>query len=44
LAHKAKQFDDGLYATIDLASQRGAGKVGSKSRLLDILDVRFVSS
>src|ERR1700745_619837 len=26
LAFKAKQFDDGLYAAVDLAAQHGAGK------------------
>jgi hypothetical protein len=41
LAQKAKQFDDGLYAAVEVASQRGAGRMGSKSRLLDILAVAF---
>ena len=34
LAHKAKQFDDGLYAAVDLAGQHGAGKYLGKIALL----------
>ncbi len=41
LAQKAKQFDDGLYAAVELASQRGAGKLGSKARLLSLLASAF---
>jgi hypothetical protein len=34
LAQKAKQFDDGLYATADVAAQQGAGKFAGKAGLL----------
>jgi hypothetical protein len=34
LAQKAKQFDDGLYAAVDLAAQRGAGRYLGKTDLL----------
>jgi hypothetical protein len=34
LAQKAKQFDDGLYAAVDLAAQRGAGRYPGKTDLL----------
>jgi hypothetical protein len=34
LAYKAKQFDDGLYAAVDLAAQHGAGKYPGKVSLL----------
>jgi hypothetical protein len=34
LAQKAKQFDDGLYAAVELASQNGAGKFRGKAALL----------
>ena len=34
LAFKAKQFDDGLYAAVDLAAQQGAGKYLGKISLL----------
>src|SRR3954453_6130879 len=34
LAQKAKQFDDGLYAAVDLAAQRGAGRYRGKTELL----------
>ena len=34
LAFKAKQFDDGLYAAVDLAAQHGAGKYPGKIALL----------
>lgn len=33
LAFKAKQFDDGLYAAVDLAAQHGAGKYPGKISL-----------
>jgi len=33
LAFKAKQFDDGLYAAVDLAAQHGAGKYPGKTSL-----------
>ena len=31
LAQKAKQFDDGLYAAVDLAAQNGSGEFPGKS-------------
>jgi hypothetical protein len=31
---KAKQFDDGLYAAVDLAAQHGAGRFAGKAALL----------
>jgi hypothetical protein len=31
---KAKQFDDGLYAAVELAAQRGAGRFSGKAALL----------
>ena len=34
LAQKAKQFDDGLYAAVELAAQRGTGKFSGKAALL----------
>jgi hypothetical protein len=34
LAFKAKQFDDGLYAAVDLAAQQGVGKYLGKISLL----------
>jgi hypothetical protein len=34
LAQKAKQFDDGLYAAVDLAAQRRAGRYPGKTDLL----------
>lgn len=41
LAQKAKQFDDGLYATVELAAQQGAGRMPSKAglvaRMADVL-------
>ncbi len=37
LAQKAKQFDDGLYAAVDLAAQQGAGAFGGKASLLSSL-------
>jgi len=33
LAQKAKQFDDGLYAAVELAAQRGAGNFAGKASL-----------
>jgi hypothetical protein len=35
LAQKAKQFDDGLYAAVDLAAQHGAGQYPGKTDLLN---------
>jgi hypothetical protein len=43
LAQKAKQFDDGLYAAVDLAAQSGAGHFEGKARLLQSL-ARSLSS
>jgi hypothetical protein len=37
LAQKAKQFDDGLYAAVDLAAQAGVGRFRGKSSLLEAL-------
>lgn len=37
LAQKAKQFDDGLYAAIDLAAQSGVGQFAGKKQLLESL-------
>ncbi|WP_437972266.1 hypothetical protein WMF04_24530 [Sorangium sp. So ce260] len=35
LAHKAKQFDDGLVAAVELAAQHGAGRLRGKAYLLE---------
>jgi hypothetical protein len=37
LALKAKQFDDGLYAAVELASNRGAGSFPGRRRFLEEL-------
>jgi hypothetical protein len=37
LAFKAKQFDDGLYAAVELAADRGAGRFPSRRKLLSDL-------
>ena len=37
LAQKAKQFDDGLYAAVDVAAQQGAGRITGKGALLNHL-------
>lgn len=37
LAYKCKVFDDGLYAAVELAAQRGHGRLPSKRALLDAL-------
>jgi len=37
LAHKAKQFDDGLVAAVELAAQDGAGRLGGKAALIRTL-------
>jgi hypothetical protein len=34
LAQKAKQFDDGLYAAVEEAAQRGAGRFAGKANML----------
>ncbi|HEV3122532.1 MAG TPA: hypothetical protein VGY53_11545, partial [Isosphaeraceae bacterium] len=41
LAQKAKQFDDGLYAAVELAAQQGAGGFPGKSSLLKVLAEHF---
>jgi len=43
LAQKAKQFDDGLYAAVDLAAQQGAGSFEGKAALLRRLTVALNS-
>ncbi len=43
LAQKVKQFDDGLYAAVDLAAEAGAGRFRGKSSLLRVL-ARALSS
>ncbi|HEX4132617.1 MAG TPA: hypothetical protein VHZ24_21470 [Pirellulales bacterium] len=37
LAQKAKQFDDGLYAAIELAAEQGAGSFSGKAAMLESL-------
>jgi hypothetical protein len=37
LLHKAKQFDDGLYAAVELAAQKGLGEHAGKAYLLRTL-------
>ncbi|HUT11690.1 MAG TPA: hypothetical protein VMY42_14410 [Thermoguttaceae bacterium] len=44
LAQKAKQFDDGLYAAVDLAAQRGAGDFPAKADLLKAVARALVES
>lgn len=44
LAQKAKQFDDGLYASIELAARRGAGRFVGKAMLLASLAKRLAGS
>jgi hypothetical protein len=41
LAQKAKQFDDGLYAAVELAAQMGSGQFPGKAFLLTRLADRF---
>jgi hypothetical protein len=41
LVQKAKQFDDGLYAAVELAAQKGAGSFAGKSALLSGLATRL---
>lgn len=43
LAQKAKIFDDGLYAAVDLMAQRGAGSYAGKVGLLRTLSSRLAS-
>ena len=40
---KAKQFDDGLYAAVELAAQRGAGRFPGKAALLRSLAATLAS-
>jgi hypothetical protein len=37
LAQKAKQFDDGLYAAVEVAAQQGAGRITGKAAMLNRL-------
>lgn len=41
LGWKAKQFDDGLYAAVELAAQNGTGSFAGKARLLEVLARAF---
>ncbi|MEX2560355.1 MAG: hypothetical protein WD403_10595, partial [Pirellulales bacterium] len=41
LAQKAKQFDDGLYAAVELAAQNGLGKFPGKRLLLREVGTRL---
>ena len=41
LAQKAKQFDDGLYAAVELAAQNGAGSFAGKTSMLRTLARAF---
>jgi hypothetical protein len=43
LAQKAKQFDDGLYAAVELAAQSGAGDFAGKAQLLQALTRSLMS-
>jgi hypothetical protein len=43
LAQKAKQFDDGLYAAVELAAQHGAGPFAGKEALLRDVAARLIS-
>lgn len=42
LDQKAKQFDDGLYAAVDLAADAGAGSLGGKAAMLKTLATALV--
>jgi hypothetical protein len=44
LVQKAKQFDDGLYAAVDIAAQKGAGSFAGKAALLGGLSRRVVAA
>lgn len=44
LAQKAKQFDDGLYAAVELAAQDGAGTFGGKAAMLRDVAARLAAS
>src|SRR5260370_23851487 len=41
LVHKARQFDEGLCAAVDLAAQRGTGAFPGKGQLLERLATRL---
>jgi hypothetical protein len=41
LAQKGKQFDDGLYAAVELMAQRGGGSFGGKAAMLAALVPRL---
>ncbi|MEX2173548.1 MAG: hypothetical protein WD872_04245 [Pirellulaceae bacterium] len=43
LAQKAKQFDDGLYAAVELAANEGLGEMPAKSQLLRAWPTRVSS-
>jgi len=43
LVQKAKQFDDGLYAAVELAAQRGAGAFAGKASLVRAVLDRLVT-
>jgi hypothetical protein len=44
LAQKAKQFDDGLYAAIELAAQKGAGSFSGKQAMLRAVAVALAGA
>lgn len=44
LMMKAKQFDDGLYAAVELAAQNGMGRFAGKASLLAALAERLIRS
>ena len=41
LAQKAKQFDDGLYAAVELAAQQGSGTFAGKAPMLRAVAARL---
>lgn len=44
LAQKAKIFDDGLYAAVEVAAQEGAGRHAGKAKLLSSLAARLLTA
>lgn len=44
LAQKAKRFDDGLMAAVELAAQRGAGRFAGKTAMLAALSAQLAKS
>lgn len=44
LIQKAKQFDDGLYATIELLAQQGAGHFPGKAQMLAMLSAAMAKT